>query len=871
MPRTKYFNYRWLIVLLCTVLFASCANRRIRKNTLELEPIAVTSNNNKDIYRASAPIEWDIEHTRIALSFDWKNKTAKAKEWITLHPHFYATDSLVLDAKSMHIDSVIMIQGNTQKDVAYMYEHDQLKIRFTETYHRSDVVTLYIVYTAMPYNNETGGSAAISDDRGLYFINTDYSIPNKPAQIWTQGETESNSNWMPTIDKPNTRFTTQIELTVPDSFKTLSNGALIEQTHKGAMRTDVWNMDKPIQAYAVMFAIGNFAVVEDNWRGKEVNYYVEPAYEPYARYIFKHTPEMMEFFSGITGVPYPWNKYDQVVVRDYVSGAMENTSASLFGEFMNQNKREIDDNGWEDVVSHELFHQWFGDYVTAESWSNITVNESFANYGEQLWRTYKYGDASADMLADDELEKYLQSVKKEDPPLTRFYYIDKEQLFDRISYEKGGKVLHYLHGLIGDSAFYKSMNLYLTHNALQSAEATNWRLAVEEVTGQDWNWFFNQWYYKGGHPVLDIKYQYDDIARQLTVTVTQKQDSVYYLPLKAELVQDNIVETIDWTLKKKKEVFTYPYGTNGIPVIIPDSKHWLVGELTEDKLPAQWLVQFENSPNNVLNRKFALLNVYKQLDEQASQAIFNKALNDKDDDIREIALQLLQKVTLKKWQDKWTSQLIFLAQNDVNKNVRAAAYDVLGTWKIGSAKEDMLHAINDSSYALSASALLALNKLKADTVYAISKKLLQQQPKAAQQAAVWQIIGEWGNAADTTWFVKQSGYFYGRDKINFANSTNTYLQHVFDKRAFEVVLNVFLSLFSTEQIKPYRTSMAAMFFETGNEYKAKIADSRSNAEKSANEQKFEMLKTAAGKILQYEKDEDNLKLYRPYMKKIFSL
>jgi aminopeptidase N len=183
----------------------------------------------------------------------------------------------------------------------------------------------------MPYASETGGSAAITDDRGLYFINTDDKIEGKPAQIWTQGETESNSHWLPTIDKPNMRTTIQLELTVPNIYKTLGNGALVSSMDKGDKRTDIWRMDKPIQVYAIMFAIGDFAIAKDKWKGREVNYYVEPAYAPYARKMFQYTPEMIEFFSNVTGVEYPWNKYSQVVVRDYVSGAMENTSASLFG------------------------------------------------------------------------------------------------------------------------------------------------------------------------------------------------------------------------------------------------------------------------------------------------------------------------------------------------------------------------------------------------------------------------------------------------------------------------------------------------------------------------------------------------------------
>src|ERR1700761_7818012 len=159
------------------------------------------------------------------------------------------------------------------------------------------------------------------------------------------------------------------------------------------------------------------------------------------REIFRHTPEMIEFFSQITGVSYPWNKYDQVIVRDYVSGAMENTTASLFGEFMNQNAREIADRSNEDVVSHELFHMWFGDYVTCESWTNITVNESFANYGEQLWRAHKYGKAAGDELAYNDLQGYISSAQLNDPQLVRFYYDSREDVFDAISYNKGGAIL----------------------------------------------------------------------------------------------------------------------------------------------------------------------------------------------------------------------------------------------------------------------------------------------------------------------------------------------------------------------------------------------------------------------------------------------
>ncbi|HTN17406.1 MAG TPA: M1 family aminopeptidase, partial [Chitinophagaceae bacterium] len=353
-------------ILLGSVFIGACRSAKHR-NSLSgsMDTVTVSAfNNPMNQYRATAPQEWWIRHTHAALSFDYKEKTANGRATLSLQPYFYALDSLVLDAKSMDIKSVQLEPGH--QALAYTYDSSQLHIRLDKSYTRYEQLKLSIEYIAKPYaRSGKGGSTAIRDDRGLYFINADSAVAGKPVQIWTQGETEANSNWLPTIDKPNMRTTVELDLTVPAQYKTLSNGALVGSREHGATRTDTWKTDLPIQVYAIMFAVGDFHMTKDRWQDKEVNYYVEPAFAPYARKMFQYTPEMIGFFSGVTGVPYPWNKYSQVVVRDYVSGAMENTSASLFGEFMNQDEREYDDENHEDVVSHELFHQWFGDYVTA--------------------------------------------------------------------------------------------------------------------------------------------------------------------------------------------------------------------------------------------------------------------------------------------------------------------------------------------------------------------------------------------------------------------------------------------------------------------------------------------------------------------------
>ena len=232
---------------------------------------------------------------------------------------------------------------------------------------------------------------------------------------------------------------------------------------------------------------------------------------------------MIAFYSRITGVDYAWPKYSQIVGRDYVSGAMENTTATLHQLTAQQNARQlVDGNVWEEVIAHELFHHWFGDLVTCESWSNITLNESFADYSETLWYEYKYGKDAGDDKNFDGMQGYLFSGG-ENKDLVRFYYQDKEDVFDGVSYSKGGRILNMLRNYVGDSAFFKSLNLYLTTNKFHSAEAQQLRLAFEQVTGKDLNWFWNQWYYGSGHPKLKIDYDYDDAAGKAKVIIEQPQ------------------------------------------------------------------------------------------------------------------------------------------------------------------------------------------------------------------------------------------------------------------------------------------------------------------------------------------------------------
>jgi aminopeptidase N len=346
------------------------------------------------MYRATTPKINDLVHTKLDVRFDYKKRYMYGKEWVTLKPHQYPTDSLRLDAKGMDIKSISVVAAGKNIPLKYKYEDSlQLNIRLDRTYRNNESYTVYIDYTSKPNELKVKGSAAINDAKGLYFINPDGTEKDKPTQIWTQGETESSSAWFPTIDKPNQKTTEEISMTVQSKYVTLSNGKLVSQkANADGTRTDTWKQDLPHSPYLFMMAIGDFKIYHDKWKDKPVDYYLEPKYAPYAKDIFGMTPEIIDFYSKTLGVDYPWYKYAQIVVRDYVSGAMENTSATLHGEYVQGTKRELLDAYYNDgrsTIAHELFHQWFGDYVTAESWSNLTVNESFADFSETLWAEHK--------------------------------------------------------------------------------------------------------------------------------------------------------------------------------------------------------------------------------------------------------------------------------------------------------------------------------------------------------------------------------------------------------------------------------------------------------------------------------------------------
>ncbi|WP_027377139.1 M1 family metallopeptidase [Kaistella palustris] len=678
-----------------------------------------------EIYRQTHTKTTELKHTKLKVSFDYQKEQMAGEEWLTASPYFYPTDSLVLDAKAMLIHEVALDKNGSKTPLKYEYKNDMLKINLDKTYNRDQDYTVYIKYTARPNEVTQKGSAAISDAKGLYFINAQGTDPDKPTQIWTQGETEASSAWFPTIDKPNQKTTNEIYMTVPDKYVTLSNGIMESSVKDGnGLRTDHWVMSKRHSPYLFFMGVGEYAVVKDKWRNIPVDYYVEKEYEPYAKQIFGDTPEMIEFFSKKLNYDYPWSKFAQITGRDYVSGAMENTTAVLHQESAQQKPGDlIDENRWEDTIAHELFHHWFGDLVTAESWSNLTVNESFANYSQYLWNEHKYGKDIADYGLMKETKGYMMDPSNPSKDLVRFNYHSREDMFDGVSYNKGGAILHMMRNYLGDDAFFAGLNDYLKTNEYGSGEAQQLRLSMEKVSGKDMNWFFSQWYYGSGHPKISYTTNFEPVKKQVTVTVSQDQiGQNFQFPLAIDLYENGKPTRKNvWVSAKEKNAFTFTVSKNPELVDI-NADGVLVAEFTDNKTPEQYLTQYTGA-TEFLSRYKAVENASENASKNpVALKILTAALKDKNFRIRMKALNSLD--LSKADQSKAAlADVEKLAANDPKTLVQGAATAALGKTKDKKYLPLFEKGLNAVSNSVKANSLAAIAAVDPARVAALADKI----------------------------------------------------------------------------------------------------------------------------------------------------
>jgi aminopeptidase N len=736
----------------------------------------------RPVYHGSQTRKHDLVHTVLDVRFDMEERELIGEAEIDVTPHFYPSDSLTLDAKAFDVHAVQLRRDTVQKELSYRYDGRRIHIDLDSVYTRKDTFRVFIDYTANPTEVELEGSQAIASAQGLYFIDPLGKDPKKPTQIWTQGETESSSCWFPTIDAPNQKMTQEISITVPDSLKTLSNGALQYSLEKGeGERTDVWAQELPHAPYLTMMAIGDFAVVEDEWKDIPVNYWVEPEYESSAMKTFGNTPEMIDFYSDTFNFEYPWAKYDQVVVREFVSGAMENTTATVHGSMQRMTERELIDGDNEATIAHELIHHWFGNIVTCESWANLPLNEAFATYGEYLWEEHKYGREDADKLLQDKLSTYLRAyrARQKQVPLIRFGYEQREKMFDAFSYHKGSRVLHMLRMHVGDDAFFAALEEYLKDNAYEPVEIHDLRLAFEEVTGEDLNWFFEQWFMKKGHPVLDISYSFDSGALEQKVIVKQEQDldewPLYKLPMKIDLYYGE--EKVRKSVTVDASIDTFSFDVKRRPDLVNvDAQKMLLCEKTDHKPTSAYIHQYRHAPL-YLDRYEAIAHCKDRRD-SLSGGIVLEAAKDDHYKIRQVALNNMG-TAFRYYPEKARERLLHAAKADEHPPTRATALGALddhaGHFKKKERTELYERALKDSSYMNVATALRAISDLDPARGAKLANEL-EDSESGDVVMAVASVYAQEGTPGKNGFFMQQLGSLGIRGKIGFLRTYSKYLR-----------------------------------------------------------------------------------------------
>jgi aminopeptidase N len=568
-----------IILALGLLIFVSC--KSTEASLLEPQQLEVYDLSDLNVqspwagYQASETKSFDISHVDISLVVDWSTPKIKGTATLLMAPHFYTQETLVLDAQRMTIDRVL-IDGEPWD--LYAYDGRYITINLPREYERAERVEVQVYYQVNRF------SKPAHDTGGIFLV--DYRT-GRPKQIWTLGETEFTSTWYPTIDHPNQRYTQQVTVVVDDSLTTLSNGELISQKYlPNQKREDVWKLNKPHAPYLSMLAIGSFVAYHLDHPDLDLLVFLETDADSLAVGAFARTGEMIEFYEKKLGVDFPWPAYNQIVVRDFVSGAMENTGAVVFMEDLMQtaNAELINQD---DIISHELAHHWFGNLVTCESWSNISLNESFATYAEHLWMEHKYGIDSAEFIGFTVLNDYLMESEDKRVEVIRNFYDDPdEDVFDNHSYSKGSRILHMLRLYLGDEAFFTSVKNYLTKHSYQSVELDDLRLSFEEISGMDLTWFFTQWFVNPGHPELDVIHRVE--SDTLFLEVSQVQDleeyPLFFLPLNVD-VKWLGEETLSYplTVQNQRHVFRIPALGRSLEYVVFDGDYQLVGTIYHSK------------------------------------------------------------------------------------------------------------------------------------------------------------------------------------------------------------------------------------------------------------------------------------------------
>jgi aminopeptidase N len=666
-------------------------------------------------YERSRPFA--IRHLALDLGLQPKRKSVAGTATLDFERVSPTDTELVLDAIGFELSRVRIDTGGGWSDAPYEYDGDQIRVQIPP---RVDHGKIEIDYRATPR-------------RGLYFLAPDDVVKNRPEQIWSQCQDEDGRHWFPCHDKPHVKMTTELRVRVPEGMTVLSNGELaFKDTPKGASPWVFhYKMNQPHPSYLMTLVAGRFDVIEDRdamvaeGRAVPVVYYVPPGKKDDGLRAFGETPCMIELFGRLTGVPYPWSRYSQVVVSDFIFGGMENTTATTMYEHVLLDSRAAIDIVSHDLVAHELAHQWFGDYVTCRDWSHGWLNEGFATYFEHVEREDRLGRDEYFYGVEGDLESYLlEASGRYQRAIVCRDYENPIDLFDRHLYEKGGLVLHMLRAELGDELFYRGLGNYLRRHALGIVETNDLVRALEETSGRSLERFFDQWVYRPGHPVLKAKVAYEDGLLSVSIKQTQKTGEVAVFAFDLEI---EVADESGKARRYKKHVETE---SDALVVSLHERPAWVgfdpelrvIGEVTLEA-PADMLQkQLENGKSARL-RWQAAETLGKRQDVPTVTALGNALANGEEIwMVRAEAARALGKI-----RGEQALQILLDQAATEHPKVRRAVVAALGGFREPKAAKALEKvARKDPSYLVTAEALRALGKTRQRHVLKVLRELVDR-------------------------------------------------------------------------------------------------------------------------------------------------
>ena len=688
-------------------------------------PVSLSSQGPQAAAPQAAPLQWprshefDVQHYKNVLSFDLPGKSLSGETTITFRPFKNDFRELELDAGEMTIKSVSLAGGASLK---YRYDDkEKLYIHMDRAYPAGRDIAVAITFSAHP-------------KKGLTFIAPTANDPKRPYQIWSAGEADSNHYWFPCYDYPNDKATAEMIATADEKYTIISNGELVSTKSDPGKKTKTWHwrLDKPFSSYLISVVVGEYAEIKGSFKKTPVSSYVYPNEIENGKISLSKIADMVAFFSERIGYDYPYSKYAQVAVRDF-PGALENITATTMTDTLIHDKRAHIDVSSDEVTSHELAHQWFGDLLTCRDWGEIWLNESFATFFANVWSEHDKGrdDYLYEML--DNQRQYFQAwFSGNRHPVVYKRYEDPDSVFDPYAYPRGGATLNMLRFVLGEESFWKAINHYVKKYEYQPVETAQFIVAIEEATGSNLQWFFDEWLYKMGHPEFEITSTYDESAKTLKLGVkqTQKADDkrpwfsspdFFTMPVDIAITTASGEKINRVTINKREAEFTFQVDSK--PLIVNfDRGNYLIKEVKfnrgDDELAYQLL-----HDSDVMGRVRAASNLKSSRSDIAARALSEAAVKDKFWGVRIEATKSLAQIKT----DVSRSGLLE-AVKDPNSHIRREAIKGLGLFKDARLGDLFTNIIKtDPSYYAVSEAARALGQSGAQGSYDVLNGLMAQE------------------------------------------------------------------------------------------------------------------------------------------------